>query len=155
MPDVECTGGSLPEAQLAAIQSPAGKAFATYLKGAQQFYAGGFDQAIGEFGALSAAPDPWLRETAGYMVARAQLNRAIQRSLNEYGDMAELEKRDRQGAAAPGAAFDAYLKAYPTGRYASSARGLLWRFHWLEGDTGLLATDYGRQLARRRVEQAT
>ncbi len=154
MPDVECTGGTLPDAQLATIQSPAGKAFATYLKGAQQFYAGSFDQAVAEFGALSAASDPWLRETADYMVARAQLNRAIQRSLNEYGDMQGVEKRDRAGAAAAGAAFDAYLKAYPTGRYASSARGLLRRVHWLEGDTGSLASDYGRQLSARSFDGA-
>ena len=154
MPDVECTGGSLPEAQLATIQSPGGRAFASYLKGAQQFYAGTFDPAIGEFGSLSGAADPWIRETASYMVARAQLNRAIQRSLNEYGDVAELAKRDRAGAAAAGAAFDAYLKAYPTGRYASSARGLLRRVHWLEGDTGALAGDYGRQISARGFDGA-
>ena len=154
MPDVECTGGPLPEAQLAAIQSPGGRAFASYLKGAQQFYAGSFDEALGTFGSLSAAPDPWLRETAAYMVARTQLNRAIQHSLTEYGDMAELAKRDRKGAAAAGAAFDAYLKAYPAGLYASSARGLLRRVHWLGGDTGALAADYGRQLSANRFDGA-
>lgn len=154
MPDVECAGGSLPDAQLAAIQSPGGRAFASYLKGAQQFYAGTFDQAIGEFGALSSAADPWLRETAAYMVARTQLNRAILRSLNEYGDVEGVEKRDRAGAATAGAAFNAYLKAYPGGRYAGSARGLLRRVHWLEGDTGALAGDYGSQISARGFDGA-
>jgi hypothetical protein len=154
MPDVECSGGSLPDAQLAAIQSPAGKAFASYLGGARQFYAGSFDQAVADFGALSNAPDPWLRETGDYMVARSQLNRAIQKSLNEYGDVESVEKRDRAGATAAGGAFQAYLKAYPNGLYASSARGLMRRVHWLAGDTGSLATDYGQQLSSRSIDGA-
>jgi hypothetical protein len=154
VPDVECAGAVLPEAQLAAIQSPAGKAFATYLTGAQQFYAGAFDPALTAFGSLSSAPDPWLRETADYMVARSQLNRAIQKSLNEYGDIEGVEKRDRAGATAAGVAFDSYLKAYPAGLYASSARGLMRRVHWLAGDTGSLAGDYGRQLSGRSFDGA-
>ena len=89
------------------------------------------------------------------MVARAQLNRAIQRSLNEYGDVAEVEKRDRAGAAAAGAP----LRRLPQSLSDRPLRKLgAWTacggVHWLEGDTGALASDYGRQLSARSFDGA-
>ncbi|WP_342368592.1 hypothetical protein, partial [Stenotrophomonas maltophilia] len=47
-----------------------------------------------------------------------------------------------------GAGFEAYLKTYPQGRYAVSAKGLIRRVHWLKGDTQALADDYAEQLTQ-------
>jgi hypothetical protein len=140
LPDMECKTGALTDAEV--LRSRAGQDFATYLKGAQLFYAGDFDTAAGRFRALFGASDPWARETALYMVARTLLNRAIEKSIDEYGSLAAPDKRDMAAIAAAGAAFKAYLDAYPGGRYASSARGLMRRVHWLAGDQGALASEY-------------
>jgi hypothetical protein len=145
--DVECRAPALSDAQLAQLRSPAGQAFAAYLKGTQQFYAGEFDAAAGQFRSLAAAPEPWVRETALYMVGRTLLNGALNKSFNEYGDLQEPAKRDVAGAEAAGAAFQAYLAAYPSGRYAGSARGLMRRVHYLAGDEGALAADLGEELS--------
>jgi hypothetical protein len=83
------------------------------------------------------------------MVGRTLLNRAIQRAIDEYGSLADVDKRDLAATAAAGTAFDAYLKTYPNGRYVASAEGLLRRVHWLAGDEAALAADYGRQLSSR------
>ena len=148
MPDVECKPGPSPDAQLTGL-SPEAQEFAAYLRGARAFYGGEFDAAAGDFRALGGASNAWVRETAGYMVARTLLDRAIQSSLTDYGDIADAGKRDTQGAADAGAAFQAYLKAYPSGRYAGSARGLMRRVHWIRGDTGALAADYSTQVSSR------
>ncbi|HEX8640473.1 MAG TPA: hypothetical protein VF704_04885 [Allosphingosinicella sp.] len=129
-------------------QTPAGHAFAAYLSAAADFYAGRFVQARAGFLALTRAPDPWVRETALYMVARNELNRALLANLSEYGDLVEPERRDRAAAAAAGADLQAYLEAYPNGRYASSARGLTRRATWLAGDRMALAAAVDAQLAR-------
>jgi hypothetical protein len=138
-----------PAAPLAAVAaaSPAGRAFSAYLSGAADFYGERFDAARGTFAALAAAPDGWLRETALYMVARTELNRAQAASMDEYGWLAEPEKRDHSGIAAAKAAFAAYLQAYPDGRYAASARGLTRRVAWLAADHKTLAAAFDRQLA--------
>ena len=142
----DCAAAGSPPAA-PAVSSPAGKAFAAYLTGAGQFYGGRFPEARGTFAALNAAPDPWVRETALYMAARTELNRAQQASFDEYGSLAEPEHRDMAAIAAAGAAFDAYLKAYPNGRYAASARGLTRRVAWLGGKREALAAALERQLA--------
>lgn len=143
----DCSGSGAAAASVTAA-SPAGRAFAAYLTGAGQFYGGRFAEARGTFAALGSAPDPWLRETALYMVARAELNRAQQGSFDEYGSLAEPARRDRAAIAAAGAGLEAYLKAYPNGRYASSARGLTRRVAWLSDQRDALAAAYDRQLAK-------
>ncbi|MEA3050284.1 MAG: hypothetical protein QOG84_2120 [Sphingomonadales bacterium] len=142
----DCSGAAAPPPAPAAA-SPAGKAFAAYLAGAGQFYSGRFATARASFAGLAAAPDPWLRETALYMVARTELNRAQQAAFDEYGSLTEVGKRDLGAIAAAGAALDAYLKAYPNGRYAASARGLTRRVAWLGGKDQALAAAFDRQLA--------
>jgi hypothetical protein len=142
----DCSGAEAAPATDGA-SSPAGKAFAAYLKGAADFYGGRFDSGRTSFAALTDAPDPWLRETALYMVARTELNRAQQASFDEYGSLASLDRRDLAGIAAAGAAFDSYLKAYPKGRYAASARGLTRRVAWLGGKREALAAAFDRQLS--------
>ncbi len=140
-----CGMTPLSEAELRALPG-VDREFGTYLSGARDFYSGGFDQASAKFRALGAASDPWVRETSAYMVGRTLLNRALQASTDEYGSLAEPAKRDRQSAAAAGAAFQAYLKAYPNGRYAYSARGLMRRIYWLTGNSAALAAEYDRAL---------
>jgi hypothetical protein len=130
-----------------AVSSPAGREFAAYLAATQSFYGGTFDRAAEGYHGLGSASDPWLRETATYMVARTLLNRAIDRSATDYGSIAPLDKRDVAGAREAGRAFEAYLQAYPGGRYANSARGLVRRAQWLAGDNSDLAAEYGRQLS--------
>ncbi|HEX9932330.1 MAG TPA: hypothetical protein VGB08_05760 [Allosphingosinicella sp.] len=142
-----CAGEPVP-VQAVAAQTPAGRAFATYLAAAADFYAGRFPEARARFAALAEAPDPWVRETALYMVARSELNRAQLSSLDNYGWMEEPERRDQAAIASAGAALEAYLRAYPNGRYASSARGLTRRVAWLAGDREALAAAIGLQLAR-------
>ena len=114
-----------------AVSSPVGKAFAAYVEGAREFYAGEFDDAARNFAATAKVDDPWLREAALYMVGRAELNRAQLSAFDEYGSLVEPEKRDRASAAAAEAGFAAYLRAYPHGRYFTSARGLLRRVYCL------------------------
>jgi hypothetical protein len=140
-----CSGSDVPPAPPVAA-SAAGKAFAVYLTGAGQFYDGAFEQARGSFAALAQAPDPWLRETSLYMVARTELNRAQQHAFDEFGGLADPKLRDRSAIASAGAALNAYLKAYPDGRYASSARGLTRRVAWLAGDDKALAGAFDRQI---------
>ena len=76
------------------------------------------------------------------MVGRNALNRAVAASTDEYGSLLEAAKRDRRSAAEAEAAFLAYLKAYPAGRYAASARGLIRRAHWIAGQAPELADDF-------------
>jgi hypothetical protein len=141
-----CTADA-PQHVAVAAASPAGRAFATYLAAAADFYGERFEAARDGFKALAGAPDPWLRETSAYMVARTELNRAQLSTFDEYGSLAEPAKRDRAAIAAAGAAFQAYLKAYPKGLYAQSARGLTRRVAWLAGDDRALAAAFEGQLA--------
>jgi hypothetical protein len=150
--DVTCGKPDMSQHPLTGIGSPAGREFVRYLDGAAAFYAGEFDDASIDFSALASAANPWVRETALYMVARAKLNGAQQ--FDQYGDLVELAKRDRAAIVAAGTAFDAYLKTYPDGRYASSARGLKRRVAWLAGDESALASEYGRQLEAKRLDGA-
>ncbi|HEX8644657.1 MAG TPA: hypothetical protein VF702_12175 [Allosphingosinicella sp.] len=142
----DCSSGAVA-VQTVATQTPAGRAFASYLAAAADFYAGRFAEARARFAALADAPDPWVRETALYMVARSELNRAQLSSFDDYGWLAPPERRDLAAVAAAGAGLEAYLRAYPNGRYASSARGLTRRVAWLAGDREALAAAVARQIA--------
>lgn len=143
-----CGGEGLRPARVA-VSSRAGRAYAAYLDGAADFYAGEFNAAREVFTRLADERDPWLREAALYMVARTELNRAQAASFGDYGELAETDARDHGAIAAAGAAFQAYLAAYPQGRYASSARGLTRRVAWLGGDMEALSDAFARQLANR------
>ncbi len=144
----DCGTGSIAGLDLGKFTSVEARDFASYVYAAQSFYDGDFNLAVERFRNLAARPNPWVREAAFYMVGRSELNLALSRSVNEYGELDDATKRDRASAIAAAAGFDAYLKAYPAGRYASSARGLLRRAHWLAGETAALAHDYGAQIAR-------
>ncbi|MCY1273010.1 hypothetical protein D9M68_163570 [compost metagenome] len=134
------------EAQLAVmlphdLQSAPGREFGTYLKGVAAFYGGHFADALKAFGALRDARQPWLQETARYMLGRNQLNAAQQHAFDDYG-YPDLRKVDKAPLKSAEADFADYLKRYPQGRYAASARGLMRRVHWLNGDEQRLAGEY-------------
>lgn len=129
------------------IASAPGKAFLGYLKGADAFYGERWDEARQSFAALAQVPDPWVRETAAYMLARVELNAAQAKAFDEYGWYAGLSKTDKAAVGRASAALAAYLKAWPQGRYSASAVGLLRRALWLVGDMPALAKEYARLLA--------
>ncbi|QNH20987.1 hypothetical protein HEP73_01897 [Xanthomonas sp. GW] len=138
-----------PDQQIAApdgVSSAAGREFAQYLQAASAFYAGAFDASAQGFDALAKAADPWLRETARYMLGRVALNAAQVDGFDEYGVQREPMQFDKAALARAEQAFAQYLHDYPQGRYAASARGLMRRLYWLGGDTGKLAAEYERLL---------
>jgi TolA-binding protein len=145
-----CTGPSNGAAGVAAAvqaaTTPQGKAFAQYLQGTDAFYAGDFDAAHAGFTALVGADDPWLAETARYMIGRVELNRAQVNAFDEYGTLRE-DGVDTKSLDAAEAGFDDYLKSYPQGRYAASARGLLRRVYWLGRQPAKLAGTYAGVLS--------
>ena len=129
-----------------AVSSAEGRAFAEYLRAAQAFYAGQHDPA--PFQALSASRQPWVREASRYMVGRAWALLAQANGFGTYGQV-EHERMDAAALEKAEAALKAYLKAYPKGRYAASAHGLIRRVHWLAGDTDALAAAYGWQIEQK------
>jgi TolA-binding protein len=144
------SGGAAAVAQLArTVQSPAGKNFLVYLQAAQAFYEGDFDPAAKGFGALAAVNQPWLSETARYMLGRVEMNRQQIGLFDDYGAMPPGKVADPKVTDAAEAAFNAYLQAYPQGLYAVSARGLLRRVYWLGGRTDKLAETYATALTDR------
>ena len=142
---VECVA-SPAQTDLPAVTgtSANGREFASYLEGTRAFYRGDFASAQTSFAGLETADDTWLRETGLYMVARNALNKAQSTILDEYGSILPVAERDQRAVAAAGAAFEAYLKAYPRGQYASSASGLMRRVYWLAGDNVRLSAAYNR-----------
>lgn len=132
---------------LQGVSSPAGKAFATYLEGAAAFYAADFDTAAARFAALRSAKDGWLRETALYMAGRVEVNRAQVGYYDDYGSPREDMTIAPAVIAAAEAGLRGYMKAYPKGLYARSARGLLRRVYWLAGDVRRLEAEYAALMA--------
>jgi len=128
------------------INSPAAREFAAYLRGAFGFYDGDFVAAAKDFASLSNAKNSWVRETALYMAARTELNRAQETAFDEYGSFAGAKAIDQSIVGAAESGFGAYLKTYPQGSYAASARGLLRRVYWLSGNMAKLAASYRAQL---------
>ncbi len=152
-----CTAGETPgdaadEAKPAllawpdGITSAAGKEWLTYLKGGDAFYAMRWDEARSSFAALGSSRDPWLAETATYMLARVDLNAAQASSFNQWGDFEGPEKVDHTAATRASTGLANYLKAFPQGRYAASAQGLVRRALWLSGDLTGLSREYERLL---------
>ncbi|MFJ3520937.1 outer membrane assembly lipoprotein YfiO [Pseudomonas sp. NPDC090203] len=133
------------------IQSAEGLGFLIYLKAASDFYSGHFADAENGFASLADSAQPWLKETALYMIARTRLNDAQQDAFDEYGT--RKDNMDPAPYAKVAQAFDQYLSAYPKGTYAISAKGLLRRVHWLAGESEKLAGDYDWQLTKAEDQQ--
>ncbi|MCZ2986428.1 acyl-CoA dehydrogenase family protein, partial [Acinetobacter baumannii] len=66
-------------------------------------------------------------------------------AFDEYG-LPQRQAVDKSALDEAEHSFLSYLKTYPQGEYAPSARGLLRRVHWLAGDASKLADDYAWQL---------
>ncbi|ODU67414.1 MAG: hypothetical protein ABT11_20225 [Novosphingobium sp. SCN 66-18] len=137
---------TLDTAWRAQVSSPSGREFAGYLDAATAFYIGQWDKARGGFATLAGARDPWIAEAAAYMALRVELNAAQAASFDEYGDFAGPDKVDKPAIQRARAAIATYLKRYPKGRYAVSARGLDRRALWLSGDLAGLGREYERLL---------
>jgi hypothetical protein len=145
---------SAPAAPQTPAPSAAAQDFFTYLAGAKAFYEGGFDAALDSFGKLAKAENPWLRETARYMTGRTLLNKAEIGVFASLDGVAEPKVTDQASLAAAETELNGYLAAYPAGRYAASARGLLRRLYWLAGDRARLSAEYGWQIAHVADPQA-
>lgn len=141
-------GETAVAAAVAQARSPTARAFATYLQGASDFYAGDFDAAAALFGKGADDGEPWVRETSRYMLGRVEVNRAQVGLFDEFGTRDEKRAVDAKTTAAAETRLRDYLHAHPAGRYATSARGLLRRVYWLGGETAKLASEYAALLAQ-------
>lgn len=134
------------DAALGGVSSTAGREFAAYLQGAQAFYDGDFATASARFVTLHSSSNGWLREAARYMTGRVKLNAGQAAAFGEWGEL-DRDKVDAGLLNGAEAAFRAYLQDYPGGQYANSARGLLRRVYWLEGQQDKLSAEYMALLA--------
>lgn len=151
-----CVAGgqsAAPDSALA-VRSAKGRAFARYLDGAAAFYDGQWDAAAAAFAGVGREV-PWAAEAARYMAGRTELNRAMDGAFDDWGDVekgrvpaATIVRAERE--------LKAYLTAYPGGRYAASARGLLRKVYWLGGQREALMAEYlwqfGQADAARRSD---
>ncbi|MGO4334993.1 tol-pal system YbgF family protein [Labrys sp. KB_33_2] len=153
----DCSGaGAGREAVSAAAehaQSPLAKDFAAYLSGAAAFYAGDFDAAARHFAALSRSTQPWLRESGRYLLGRVEVNHLQAGAFDEYGNLREVPQRDTGKATEAETGLQDYLTAYPNGRYATSARGLLRRVYWMSGANAKLLAEYERLVEQKASER--
>jgi hypothetical protein len=151
----ECSGGSDMRSVVAkaveGVTSKAGREFADYLRGAAAFYDGDFATARTQFQALGKASAAWPRETASYMLGRVELNQAMESAFDEYGSPAENPNNARELDAAE-RAFKAYIQAYPKGRYAVSASGLLRKVYWLAKAEDKLLAEYVKAFGRGNLQ---
>ena len=125
----------------AGLRTSLGRQFGDYLAGTAAFYGGDFDGARKHYAALQTAGQAWLKETARYMIGRAALNQAQAAAFSDYGDLS-TDKVDAGALKAAEQAFDDYLRDYPKGLYAASARGLLRRIYWLGNQPRKLAAEF-------------
>jgi TolA-binding protein len=128
------------------LRSALARDFAAYIAGANAFYAGDFAAAISAFGSLNHSANPWLKETSSYMLGRTLLNSAQRTAFGEWGELS-LDKVDKGNLKDAADAFNSYLRDFPQGAYAVSARGLLRRVYWLGGDQTRLAEAFDRALS--------
>ena len=88
------------------------------------------------------------------MTGRTLLNKAEIGVFASLDGVAEPKVTDQASLAAAETELNGYLAAYPAGRYAASARGLLRRLYWLAGDRARLSAEYGWQIAHAADPQA-
>ncbi|WP_051916503.1 MULTISPECIES: hypothetical protein [unclassified Serratia (in: enterobacteria)] len=121
-------------------------AFRDYLSNAERFYQGKFPEAEAGFLDLKESDQPWVAETATYMLFRVALNQATEHAVDEYG-MFEIDKVNKQAAELALQRAEGYLTAHPGGAYVDSVRGLYRRVYWYLADWQNLAQLYESQLA--------
>lgn len=126
--------------------------FMTYLEASASFYGGEWSRAKQYYGMLEKAKlDGWLTETAKYMTARTLLNEAMEQTEDEW-NWFDLQKANAGVARQSEEAFRAYLAAYPEGRYAASASGLIRKALWLQRDYAQLGKAYVEALDKTDPE---
>ncbi|POT58332.1 hypothetical protein C3432_10580 [Citrobacter amalonaticus] len=103
--------------------------FSSYISGVAHFYSGDYDAATQDFTLLLESKQPWLTETAQYMLMRTALNKSSQNSVGQYGDF-DIARIDREEAQLAQKEAQTYLQRWPEGLYADSARGMLRRINW-------------------------
>lgn len=130
----------------AGIHSEVGRQFLVYAAGANAFYSGDYSSAVKNFKSLENSGNSWLKETSRYMVGRTLLNSAQAGAFGQFGDL-QLKDVRKDDLARAEEAFGGYLRDFPRGIYAASARGLLRRVYWLEGDQARLADAYDKAFA--------
>ena len=151
----ETKGKALPVfASWPAVSSAAGKDFLGYVQASDAFYGERWDEARRGFAALSAAGDPFVKETAAYMLVRVEFAAAQTAAYDEYGFYDGNAKVDQAAVKRGLQALSGYLKAWPSGRYSVSAQGLLRRGLWLSRNYGALGTTYARMLDRASPAEA-
>lgn len=133
------------------LQSSASQDFGRYLSGADAFYRGNFASAREHFSALTGSEQPWLRETAHYMLGRVALNQAQLNAFDKYGFFSP-ELTDKSSLRTSEQAFNQYLQNYPSGLYSRSAQGLLRRVYWLKGDTQHFAQAFATALGAQQAD---
>ncbi len=126
-----------------AVASVPGRDFAAYLTAATAFYNGDFNAAREPLTALNGSAQPWIREAARYTVARLELNAAEANIYGQYGEVS-FGSVDVAALGRAEAGFQAYLRDYPQGAYAASARGFERMVLSLRGDKARLADLYER-----------
>lgn len=129
-----------------AVSSQPGREFLGYIQAADAFYGERWDEARRGFAGLAGASDPFVRETAAYLLVRVEFAAAQTAAFDEYGGYEGGPKIDKAATRRGLLALSAYLKAWPKGRYAASAQGLLRRGLWLAGDYPALGQTYARML---------
>ncbi len=125
--------------------STAFQQFERYLNAASAFYEGSYAEAGADFRLLTNSDQPWLKETSLYMLGRTDLNLSQQNAFDPYG-FPDLDKVDQKAVQSAEVKFNCYLKEYPAGLYAASARGLLRRVYWMSKQPQKLADEFAWQL---------
>jgi hypothetical protein len=133
------------------ISSQAGKGFADYLLAAASFYDGSFAVARTLFTSLSNGQAGWVKEASTYMLGRVGLNLAMEGAVDDYGYLVENPGNSRELGIAAGA-FKAYIAAYPKGRYAASAQGLMRKIYWLGSQNDKLLAEYVAAFKRGNLD---
>ena len=108
--------------------------YSTYLTAIFFFYTGNYPKALETFRTLHTASSGWVRETARYLTGRI----FMVVSQEEWDGYWYPENIDTAMLGDAERAFDAYLLAYPQGRYAESAKNIKRRLYYLAGDQARL-----------------
>ena len=120
--------------------STTARQYASYLNATIAFYNTNFSTATKIYSVLSTVDDAWLKETSQYMLIRSSLNMAYATGTNQYGDV-DLDKINQNLLKQFLDNITSYLKIYPNGQYAASARGYMRRGFWLTGRQDLLINE--------------
>jgi len=131
---------SIPLIQVNTEWTQSAQQYASYLNGIILFYKANYSSATKIFTAISQVDDPWLKETAQYMLIRTTLNELYSQSLGTYGDL-DTQKVDQVLLKTFFNRITDYFKLYPKGQYVASARGFLRRGYWIANQQDALVKE--------------